>query len=266
MRTTINFFRFIPAIIFLLFLITCKKDNKTIGTETVNPTYIEDSIITKNITISNIKQLLSGIPDSTADSYYQKYLGEFKPSLTNKGQYPFLFRIQDKVVDEIKALANSNKDTYVHFILTNNNNKLGLLFESGKKKYFVTEVSKLTEIDSLKFSTMDSNFRTVIYPRMNEIKSKLIASDPKKEGDNSYDNSTDVMIPYKTFDEYQTNTADSVLTLLPGIVTENKANSNSKSKKHHFTLILAIFPIDANKAFLPPTVYYDDFCLKPPGC
>ncbi|GAA4157554.1 hypothetical protein GCM10022217_17680 [Chryseobacterium ginsenosidimutans] len=266
MRTTIKLFRFIPVIIFLLFLITCKKDNKTVNTEIVSPTFAEDSIIIKNLTITNIKHLLSGIPDSTADNYYQKYLGEFKPSLTNKGQFPFVFRVQDKVVDEIKALVISNKDTYVHFILTSNNNKLGLLFESGKRKYFVTDVSKLTEVDSLKLPTMDSDFGTVVYPRMNEIKSKLITSDPKKEGDNSYGNTTDIMIPYKTFDEYQTNTADSVLTLIPGIVTENKTNSNNKSKKHHFTLILAIFPMDANKIFLPPTVYYDDFCLKPPGC
>ena len=266
MRTTIKLFRFIPSIIFLLFLVTCKKDDKTSRSERIIPALTKDSIIIKNLSLNNIKHLLSDIPDSTVDNYYQKYLGEFKPSWTNKGEYPFSFRIQDKVVDEIKTLVTSNKENDVHFMLTSSNGKLILLFESGQKKYFVTDVSKLTDVDTLKFLTLDNNFKTVLYPKMNDIKSKLIAADPKKEGDNSYGNTTDIMIPYKIFDEYQTSSADSVLTLLPGVVTENKINSNNKSKKYHFTLIMAIFPMDVNNAFLPPTIYYDDFCLKPPGC
>lgn len=249
----------------LLFLLTaCKKNNVTTNNGDISDSAIVinriDSVLIQYLTISNIKKQLRNIPDTSADSYFNLYVKELSPSLTNKGEYPFFFKIQDKVATELDVKNGKNP---FHFILSSTDNKLDILYMSPDgDKYVITEVSKLTKVTESDFIIRDSIFKKNIYAKMNRIKMNLVGSDPQHQGDSSYGNTTDIIIPYDTFKSYVPNNGDSALTLFPGIISDQKTNSTGKSKKFHFTLIMAIYSIDSPA----PTIYYDDFCLKPPGC
>lgn len=255
----------INALILLLLFIGCKRkeSNNTANIETKDTATISkriDSVLVNYLTIPNIKRQLAEIPDVKADEYFNLYIKEFRPSLTNKGKYPFFYKIHGNVVNDILIMNGNNP---FHFILTSNNKKLDLLYKSPTgERYIISEVSKLTKVEQIDFIPMDSAFQQNFYREMNDIKKKLIKADPNNEGDNSFENTTDIIIPLEKFKKYNPNDGDSGLTILPGIINENIKNENGLSKKYHYTIIMAIYSIDSPI----PTVYYDDFCLKPPGC
>lgn len=272
---TIKFLKIIPLLILLLFLITCKKETNVEKVTTQETALAKndisrspldpkgDSIIIKKFDYTTFYSILHDILASDADKYYSKYSDTYKPHLVGGKKYPFSYEITKSVGEAIKKQINKND--FVHLMLTTRNGGLDILFvDSNNKKYFITNTSTLMPVSDEEFNRMDTNFKTGIYKEMTDTKLKLV--DTEHTGDSSYGNTTEILIPYDDFDKYDPD--KHTLVFLPGMVTDPSiVNSKKQSKMHHLTLIMCLMELSPNKALRNfPTVFYDDFCLKPPGC
>lgn len=221
-----------------------------------------DSIIIKKFDYNTMYLILGQIQDSSADKYYKKYSDTYKPQMTGGLKFPFSFVITKDIGAELKKRVNSGE---LHLLLTTRNNGLDILFvDANNKKYYITNTPAIKLVTEEEFIKMDENFKSGIYNEMNNTKMKLVGSE--HTGNSSYGNTTEIIIPYKDFVNYDPE--KHTLVFLPATVTDvNSVNSKNQSKMHHFTLIMTLVEISQTKALKAyPTVFYDDFCLKPPGC
>ncbi|SHL59823.1 hypothetical protein SAMN05444360_10315 [Chryseobacterium carnipullorum] len=267
---TIKFLRIIYLITLMLFFVGCKKDrnreykNESSEQQQTNIAPIDsngDSIYIKKYDYLSFHSILTTIPDTDADKYYEKYSDNYKPHLELGKKYPFSINISRSVGEEMKKMIKKNDS--VRLILTTRDNHLDVLFaDSANNKYIITD-SAIKQINDKDFKKMDSTFKVGIYNEMTDTKIKLV--DSEHSGDKTYGNTTEILIPYAEFDKY--DPAKHTLAFLPGVVTNNTFNSKKKSKMHHLTLIMCLMDLSRTKALRTlPTVFSDDFCLKPPGC
>lgn len=261
---------FIPFITLLCFISCNKKIKEKRDTSiTTRQNYSRlpldpkgDSIIIKGFDYNTMHLILGQIQDSSADKYYKKYSDTYKPQMTGGLKFPFSFVITKDIGVELKKMVNSDE---LHLLLTTRNNGLDILFvDRTNKKYYITNTPAIKLVTEEEFIKMDENFKSGINNEMNNTKMKLVEAE--HTGNSSYGNTTEIVIPYKDFVNYDPE--KHTLVFLPATVTDvNSVNSKNQSKMHHFTLIMTLVEVSRTKALkADPTVFYDDFCLKPPGC
>lgn len=221
--------------------------------------FIADTIRLNKFTNDSIVKRFASFSDSIAANYYELYNNEFKPRINASSEFPIHFKIHKNIMSKIESISGSQD---IHFILTSHNNKLDIIFASDslKEKYLVTNRVVPEKIEDSTFNKMDSIFNKKLYYKMNQIKSKLTRINGN--GNSRYDNTKDIYIPNAEFKNYK-NDSNNFTVFYPGIISENKINSLGISKKYHLTLIMTVSTM-RYKSF--SDIYYDDFCLKPPGC
>lgn len=269
---TIKLLRIIYLITLMLFLISCRKDktgeikDRALDQpdQKANAAPVDsngDSIYIKQFDFLSLQTILTTIPDTDVDKYYGKYSTTYKPHLGLGKKYPYSFDIAPSVGEEMKKMVKNNDS--IRLILTTRENHLEILFaDSNNNKYIITE-NAIKQVDEKVFKEMDNVFKTSIYDEMTKAKIGLV--DSEQSGDKTYGNTTEILIPYADFSQYEPT--KHTLSFLPGVLTNNNVNSNKKSKMHHLTLIMCLMELSPNKALKnPPIVFSDDFCLKPPGC
>ncbi|CAD7803322.1 hypothetical protein CHRY9390_01061 [Chryseobacterium aquaeductus] len=258
MKKIKNLSKFVCLIVIFTLFYECRKKD---GANHVNATE-RDSVKISKFTDARIKKILSELPVGDVNDYYKQYENKFNPRFTG-GKFPLVFFVHNSVINELKKNYVKEGD-FVHLLLTDTG-RLDLLFvsQSDNRKYYITSRSSLKEVDN--FNDLNNKFMSNIYPEMNTVKNNLCQT--TRVGNSTYENTMEVIIPYDDFIKYNPKNS-SVLTLIPGIITKDKKSSNGKSKMHHFTLIMGVLKENESKQLIWDNqyFYYDDFCLKPPGC